>query len=82
MHTPYRGRCHTKKQSNCKNKISSAERKIRAALKKLEKLFPHYKNALPFYAKFPAKPNLSPPGSFGRGLGMRSISITKKRIAV
>ena len=40
MYAQYRGRSHIKKLRNSKNKITLAERKIREARKKLEKLFP------------------------------------------
>jgi len=43
MHALYRGRSHTKKQNNCKRKITAAERKVRTARKKLEQLFPGLK---------------------------------------
>jgi len=40
MHSPYRGRCHTKKQNNLKPRLTFAERKKRATAKKLASLFP------------------------------------------
>lgn len=41
MFSPYRGRSHTKKQSNCKPKITIAERKKRIVSKRLRRLFPN-----------------------------------------
>jgi len=66
MFSPYRGRCHTKKQANCKTKLSVAERKARIARKKLEKLFP----GLPYH------------WLAGKHKSIYQHSITKKRIAV
>ena len=43
MHTPYRSRSHTKKENNCKRRLSFAEKKKRVAIKKLSKLFPSWK---------------------------------------
>ena len=40
MYSPYRGRCHTKKQNNLKPRITFSERKKRATQKKLANLFP------------------------------------------
>jgi hypothetical protein len=45
MYSPYRGRCHTKKQNNFKKKITATERKKRKEQKKLLLLFP----SLPFH---------------------------------
>lgn len=46
----YRGRSHTKKQrNNCKQKITSEERKKRKQLKLFAKLFPQWKHFLPCY---------------------------------
>jgi len=42
MYSPYRGRCHTKKQSNLKPRLTFSERKKRATEKKLANLFPHF----------------------------------------
>lgn len=42
MYSPYRGRCHTKKQSNLKPRLTFSERKKRATEKKLTNLFPHF----------------------------------------
>lgn len=42
MYSPYRGRCHTKKQNNLKPRLIFSERKKRAAEKKLANLFPHF----------------------------------------
>jgi len=48
MHTPYRGRSHTKKQNNnCKQKITTEERKKRKQLKQFAKLFPQWQHFLP-----------------------------------
>ncbi len=48
MHTPYRGRCHTKKQKqNCKPSISPAERKKRKQQKQIASAFPTWKHFLP-----------------------------------
>ena len=82
MHTPYRGRSHTKKQNTCKSKIPIAERQARSARKKLEKLFTNYMFFQPFYTKPPTVPHPSPQAG-GKGLRYQhSISITKKWIAV
>lgn len=44
MYSPYRGRCHTKKQNNnCKLPISSEEKKIREHKKYLAKIFANIK---------------------------------------
>ena len=40
MYSPYRGRCHTKKQNNLKPRLTFSERKKRATEKKLANLFP------------------------------------------
>lgn len=40
MYSPYRGRCHTKKQNNFKPRLPFSERKKRATQKKLANLFP------------------------------------------
>lgn len=40
MFSKYRGRSHTKKQQNCKPKISVAERRARIKGKAFAKLFP------------------------------------------
>ena len=42
MYSPYRGRCHTKKQNNLKTRLTFSERKKRATEKKLANLFPHF----------------------------------------
>ena len=42
MYSPYRGRCHTKKQNNLKPRLTLAERKKRATQKKLANLFPNF----------------------------------------
>lgn len=44
MYSPYRGRCHTKKQNNnCKLPISPEEKKIREHKKYLAKIFANIK---------------------------------------
>ena len=40
MYSPYRGRCHTKKQNDLKPRLTLSERKKRATAKKLANLFP------------------------------------------
>lgn len=42
MYSPYRGRCHTKKQSNLKPRLTLSERKKRTTAKKLANLFPYF----------------------------------------